>query len=466
MPTATLGSCGVRLCAPHNMYRKQFLRSLLKEIGVPAAVYEPAISLVSSQSQSSPWYGSPPSITYPSVSPLKRTSSSVGVQSQTRTKRSKKSQRERSNAVNMISGYYAKPFRKGVVPVSKFLKYGHVVKTEHGLELSANECAYFGHGPAIQQILKALCGAILRKVLAKRGVAVRNPVDPLFPNAVATTVASWYFKYRTQTDNITVNSTGGSVLPSDTFKSLRDQIEADFRAQFTVRRGIEFISFHFDMTTGTTQPLNAVVIDLQTLMLDMYFKSVITIQNRSIASSGVASANELLTDVENNPIIGKVYMGHGNMLEPRNASWAGPIANTSFVSDNVTGLINFNSSDVNVGSDLTAQLRHPPSANFFKSLVKVGNTRLNPGQIRRGYLNYSFKGSLKKFINKTITAIEYVSSEGRMSFGKCEMYAFELLCDSRVAEEPDVKIGASIRQDYGAKCWNYIVGMPADYTEY
>lgn len=453
-------------------------RRLGDDLGVPKPVTNGLIQLVELSDRFGgsdlQWYASPPSQPYLLPEPPSKKRRYTGTDQNFKygngpTETETEEPRRRSNRVNMVMGYRSKPFRKKRVKgMSRFLKQGHVIVREHGAEVSAGETLYVGHGIAGTGVLQVVSGAIARLLCRKMGIAVINPVDNLFQNVSGGNVGDVLIRYRPDSASA-MTSTSSTVLTNGaTFQTLRGIIDGYLQTIFsTVNRQPELFSINFQPYTDTAGFVNKdVQVDLTTCMIEFEWWSKIIIQNRSVASSGVAAANELATDVENNPIVGKVYQGFGNTLEPRFAPSAN-LATNSFSADESTGLISFDSQQAGVPAPLAAILKHPPSKGFFKSVYKMGNTRLNPGQIRSGYLSYKFRGSIKSFMKKAVAFWEYAGGTptGNVNIGKAEMYAFELLVDSRVTEEPDIKVGLSIKQKYSCRAWNYTRGMMAEFTE-
>lgn len=367
-----------------------------------------------------------------------------------------------TSGFSKMPGFYSKKFRVRRVNriglpaksgFERFTEKGGTV-TDPSVVAGATEgCVYVGHGVARAQVAYAALGAILRKLALKCGfqfsswsALVQTAEDIGNPTLIGG-IVTIYFKRGNETApsaqigaNVTAAITWGTLLDS-LFGGLNTASASDFtELQFTE-------AFWFRNDGSNQLPVGR--INLLGAKVKVEFSSNIKIQNQTL-SEGVDTTD----NVDANPIHGKVYEGMGNGFKLGFANLATTPVDQYVKAEPTNGLINFNWSDGALAMDHC--YRRPPSKSGFLGTYKMGATRLQPGQIRTGYLSYSKVVSLDYVIGAYMRA-EKLGAKSRFQFGKCQLFGFEKHIHQTLTSSA-ITLSYEINQRYGAVLIQKAVG--------
>lgn len=134
-------------------------------------------------------------------------------------------------------------------------------------------------------------------------------------------------------------------------------------------------------TTPTLLGTRLLFLDMRRMGFDIYVKSALKIQNRTINSSGNLEAD----DVDNVPLYGKSYEGSGNWFELSDQVFAPEVASDS---PNILQGVFTNASNFS----------EPPSLRHVVHANKSGKAHLDPGQIKTSVLIYRKRFTLNQLL--------------------------------------------------------------------
>lgn len=333
---------------------------------------------------------------------------------------------------------------------------GATKKVETGgvFEAATSQSIYIGHGTAPKKIRDSVCRAIFKKLFAKAGVCIQDWVYQ-FPTKGVGNILNIIVEY-TDTDNYTVyTSFAFPVSATDNWETNA----TNFAAAWETAWGVATYQAHQIRLVETTGAgsnisLERAILRCADITLEFDILSVLSIQNRTLAThlTGGAADNqeEVFNNITNNPLIGKVYTPKkwttGFMPASR-----GPTAGIKpfqLTAGSEFGLINVGSSEATNQYPLLAQ--KPPPSWFFDS-TRGANLKLDPGQIKKSVVKFRATITFNTFLLKapTIMASSNVYNS-IIPFGKCELIGLEKMLDSRDEVASKIALGYELNQIY--KC--------------
>lgn len=188
-----------------------------------------------------------------------------------------------------------------------------------------------------------------------------------------------------------------------------------------------------EAVSGTVAGTTLLQMDLRRAQFDIYVKSALKLQNRTVNTAGQTEADE----VDNVPLYGKSYEGSGN--------WIG-------IGNEVIAPLQGTPANEFVGAFLAG---HPAQEPLAKSQVKkcslIGKAHLDPGQIKTSVIVYRKKFTLNSLTRMYLRSTsESGSSLGCIEIGKFRAFHLEKMIQSvgtdnanaiKMAFEVDYKIG-------------------------
>jgi len=161
-------------------------------------------------------------------------------------------------------------------------------------------------------------------------------------------------------------------------------------------------------TVGQATDRAPVRIDLSQAYVNLYLKSSMKIQNRTIEDS-----TDNLESLDQCPIYGKSYSGVGNGVEQPTRLFTA--TSLQLIADQNLGIIEGSASDLG--------LQEPISKVYFNHVKNEGKIKLEPSQIKTSVLVYQRTFSVNRL--RKIIADGINGSKLRSSFGKFRFFAFE-----------------------------------------
>jgi len=350
-------------------------------------------------------------------------------------KRGKKRSKKMSYST---TGSYVGPFRSrkitGFSKTDAYRNFGFCNTTEITGTVSDPDCVYVGHSTTSgHRILTVFLQAALRKLYRKVGFTCTNVNDPLLGyegasdgwrlilsvKEVSTGVITTVTYDTIGVDSIAriVGDTAGGVAPG--WPSLYNfwinylqngpptgATQQPTRLSLYQRDGNLASFYHF---MGDIYFPNE--------MINLYVKSELKIQNRTLGSSGSGDAE----DVTNNPLVGKSY-------EFTTANPRVKVENCDIISSMIdaTGVITRRAAEFPAQTNVI--MREPPSPKIFWNISKHGKVLLQPGNIKKDTLTYVVRKQVYQFFqdldwrpvsNAVATAISMKGS------GKSALFALE-----------------------------------------
>jgi len=333
-----------------------------------------------------------------------------------RTARSRRSNNISVPAHNRVVGHTTR-----LLPASKLMKYGVQTCTETGGIVTSDYCRYIGHATCPNGFMKRTFWRALLKNLLIR-ISKLNPVwdaTPLDFGVTDTIVIKW----RPQMGSATADSFQPFAYVAQTQEELAIEMHNYF---ISAQQQFEIIGMFY-------KPLNlnpgSYYVDLKNARVTMDCVSTFKMQNQSVT----ITADDEADNVNNVPLVGKVYEGRGT-----GTRWVGGTASAvPFICDPLKGIIN--------KDGITNQLAEPPSAKLFEQVTGSGKVSIAPGEVVTSKLHYQKEVSLQHFITLVWDFTnETAPNNYKMKYnGSFKIYALEKLIEFQLASaegENEIKI--------------------------
>lgn len=331
-----------------------------------------------------------------------------------------------------------------------FEKSGYIRHTETGGEVTDTDCVYTGHGCAARQVCHVVAGALIRSICRKIGIQMLHPEDRFQPNTSAVGIIGRFNIFWKQTAHGAMLGAQIDIGANDINRTIVDNVADSLEAIFNQAGILMTMNLTRYTGPGGVQPADAVwsdaQLDLTTCNVHFRFVSHMLIQNRTKASSDALQDDT--TNVERNPITGAFYVVNSNgFVERQTNNITGPTNSFELTADQTNGFVGIDRDDANRNTNMQNWLKHPPNKSYFRGVQQYSKITIQPGTIKK----YSIARDYVKNINQLSRLMQGTFTEKRCnSFGKSQMFATELLCDSRVVTEPSVSVGYEIKQQYYA----------------
>ena len=332
------------------------------------------------------------------------------------------------------------------VKYNRFNRYGSVKKVENGGLQNGSDCVYLGHSTSVhEQLVPAAVRAIVRELAKQAGFdfAQWDEIIPLGGANNWTYSLLYYASHKTGTQS---SSSTSITAGTQTYLGLADAIYTQLKT--TMQPGVELAEIRLNDHDGHC---NAKVLLSQ---MDLTFEvvSVMKIQNRTLATSSITTAehDEEMTQISNNPVVGKIYSGnHDGFMPDARGILPGGASFEGLLADTQQGVIAAKAADLPVG------FKKPIDGQFLKSCYKTGNVIIMPGEIKTSRLKYTRRMNCLEFFTKLSTEIDEATvadTRLRTRFGVCEMVGVEKQLNSRDGEA-DISLAYEVSQIY--KCSGY-----------
>jgi hypothetical protein len=322
---------------------------------------------------------------------------------------------------------------------------GSIHELEHSTTVNNAQAAYVGMSYGLDEILTAMCRAMIRQLFIKAGHSIPN-MNAKVQGPTSTWLSS--------PGRITLHySTAGTAVQIQPFVVSADDTYNDVAAQLIIwfentfdPAGLAYtfqsIEWFNQLGGGVTDNLAAnATLQLSGSFIDITFSGKMHVQNQTLAAGVGDESNSL--DVAANPLIGKVYFGRGNELRTSRVLSSSTVV--SGLADANHGLITFNQTGM-VG-DMGFAYNRPPGASGFMSVKNCKPLSLAPGQIK------TFYTSFKKHIsfNQMMSLIDpYLSKlDGlpvRTGFGGFVAVGLHKKC--KISGDPNNNLGVEINAKY------------------
>ena len=333
--------------------------------------------------------------------------------------------------------------------IDKYAKYGVVLHRENGAVVSTDgiekaQSFLIGHATCSKlQLINDLAHAITKLIATRMGMTIVKFSDSIFGNdfpPVEIVIRVYYTLFSTAAES------NFSVVCDTTNKSwayVSEQIFANMQVLVNGESGVQFERILIER-----KDFNAVAgyygvcqIDLQEAKVDLYTKSTMKVQNRTINSSGNVEAD----DVDNVPLYGKTYMGTGNYFRTQNSTLACDVFGTAVSNGNI--LV------VKCHATNYPALREPLSKGLISHCSKVGKIHLDPSEIKTSSLVYRLRIKLNTMMQQLIQVGAEITNIASCKYGKYHFVHVEKMIQAvgvsdvnaiNIAYEVDSKVGIII----------------------
>lgn len=365
------------------------------------------------------------------------------------------------------TGYFKGRLRKGrwkkfSSKVAKRLKYNiqgiEHVEERRGVQTDS-QCVYVGHSIASYQLMLDVSRAIVRAIWKKAGIDVTD-----FNTAIPMSATNSYQLSFTYLKDVT--STGAwfgypiTITLGTTYNQLATSLHDSFVVLMTDAvptvegpwQHLKIYEFSLVNGVGTAYEQIMARIPATALNIDLAFTSKLTMQNQTLAAGGADVQDELTTNVENNPLKGKLYksMKMSNGLTCKYKPNLSTTAFRNLIADSDTGMI------LESGGSLgNAMYYKPPDPYFFNS-TKAVNVNLAPGAIKVDTIHFKRRMTIDRFFQVFGNAMWRRTNQTPpfnqtwVPFGLAHVVGFEKTLDSG-ASEANLRVAYELEQKYQVK---------------
>jgi len=341
---------------------------------------------------------------------------------------------------------------------SQYAKKGFMMRTEKGGVIEQDKCVYVGHtSGAPDKILRVLFHCIIRKIYALASTQMKTFKEEIFNDDSTTTETVTRF------DLVWIDGDAGdrrvvSIIPAaeSTYESVADSLQSAFVTDFQTAHAaaafsrFRMIELRYVLSAGTTT-INKAKLPLSELYFKMNCVSELTLQNRTLANSGVnPEHHDSMLDVENNPVEGYKYRvpGTGFVMKWTNDTTAPSVP---FIADSASGVITGDPDDANLTTEEQDLLQRPPTSFAFQRCSRSVKCVLGPGALKRNKLTHTATYHVNKILHGLKEHL--LGNANRCFVGKSEMFAFEKMMHTTDATEPDISIGYECNTTYYGLVW-------------
>lgn len=354
--------------------------------------------------------------------------------------RSFMSARNRTNA-----GYLPRSRR---VKTDKFFgRNGVVTKQEFGSSLSDPDCVYVGHGIPGNTLIETTLRTLIKMLYHKHGWEI-----PSFSEVIPLSGSDIHFiqieSYASSVSSSVTLSNTANIVSGDTWETIVNRLMTIFTAISSDKRRWQSIALYDGSNVGTDRTMLAKIM-LSKLNMHYYFVSNLKVQNVTEAATGTDANDELTTNVEANPLIGKEYF----KKEWKNGFdlyWRPGVTNTDwdgFFVNNTSGVIATTADDATPATGTYNDFKKPPPDFVFNS-TRAASVAMDPGQIKTSKIVFKTRLMFQSFMDKTTDIwINYaITSNAIFEFGFAKLIAVEKLLDSRLASDAPVGVQYEVSQ--------------------
>lgn len=349
------------------------------------------------------------------------------------------------------------PNRAKYATVNVIQRQGYMIEYEAGGSVQDPAAVYVAQGFPARVVLESMCGSIVRKMFIKFGLEIKGwTVGAMTGDA--TDRFQWTIQHQTNSPGAVVNAlsaeVNGSVTAANLAFALADLFMSITPNTQTYMNIVEirclwrrFLTAGPPATYDFREEYRVIANDLD---ITMYFKSMLTLQNRTNSVGGGADESSVL-DVAHNPLVGKKYFGRGTHVNMKSMDGG---ADNRFLSINVnTGFNAVPASDLTT----TSGARKLPYWNDLTNIYGSTGLLLAPGEIRDSFLyhkkTYKFAALHKMLFDFMRTAATApLGTDQIMINFPVRVLGFEKKIDSRTAGQPDVVVAWQMNYTLGMMC--------------
>jgi len=180
-------------------------------------------------------------------------------------------------------------------------------------------------------------------------------------------------------------------------------------------------------------------------MTNTALKAQIDSQITNETATGGITTYDVVTNINNNPVRGKVYTGFGQdyPLNFQNSA----VTNISVATRADNGFMEFPYTNAAaMTNEMVQALQKPPPFYRWTGMVSNKYITVQPGQIQTSKIVKSYRMNLNKWIQMCIPYLKNSPEGNRLNIrylGKSAFFGLEKMLDSRTSE-PDIRIAYEI----------------------
>lgn len=318
--------------------------------------------------------------------------------------------------------------------LSHIMDKGFLLTKEIGISGSADDAVYLGHSTyAENQYRLTIMAALLKLLLRACKQRMRN-VDELVPFAPGTKIGISFkvdMDSNLATQTFVAAGVGGTPSTSTYYDIINNWVGVlnYNNPRFTL------VDLFVDPADAAKDSLQVpVTVDISKASIQVWAKSAMKIQNATTSTAG-AEADE----VDNVPVTGKNYYGHGTGMIANFVDKPAADVN-QFYTRTDAGFFKYAPLDDSLG------MTEMPPLGYFRGGKAIGKHTINPGKIRYSTLIDSYTVSLNWLIKKIV----FTTVPNQVcDLGKFRIFGFEHVIKA-TDDAPNIKMLAEV---------NYQVGM-------
>jgi len=331
-------------------------------------------------------------------------------------------------------GFYKGPFKKPGFNLKTveghYASRGYVQRRETNGSMSDPHAVYVGHSTFDPSMIAGTVAAcLLRKLLKIGGVSVNDRAMQLPMNSL-TQALGYKIEFSVITENGTINLDSSFLFLSNTNFSGVVGGMGDFQTfigdSLLNNNDISLKPYmlclyqedRYQLTPELSTQRLVAKLDLAEEIIDLKIHSILTIQNRTSAANASGSSTFVTDRTDSQPLKGRIY-------EFRNGDPRLRIPNAA---QSLIDQVPIDGAILIRSAQLGADWEDAPPPNYFANCIKTGHVKLDPGHMKKGYIQYSFHGTFYNMLTKlraatsdTVATIVYAARVA----GHCQLIGFE-----------------------------------------
>jgi len=363
---------------------------------------------------------------------------------------------------NSTMGFYKGAFKKA----SKFnlktfegyyTSKGYVQRRETNGVITDDHACYVGHSTFDPVMIQGtVAGCLLRKLMKIGGVAI-NDRSMVLPMNTLTSAVGYRVEFSTITENgvialydnfnfLAATNFSGILGGMGTFQNFIGECLIGEMVEIAVKPYMLTL-YQQDIVQISPSEVSTyrlvAKMDLSEEIIDLQIHSELTVQNRTNAAQAAAGSFYNLDRTDNQPLKGRIY-------EFRNGD---PRLRISNAAQTLIDQVPIDGAILVRAAELGTDWQNVPPPNQFANISKSGLVKMDPGHMKKGYINYSFHGTFINMLVKlraaTFTAVGGITYAARM-LGHCQLIGFEE--EMRTPSTNPVAIAYERQLTVGATC--------------
>jgi len=337
--------------------------------------------------------------------------------------------------------------REGIM--DKFVKKGVVLASERGGVMSTTaveqaQSFIIGHVTAGSDHVRSMCAYGLVKMIAQKlGRAVLDFNQLALPGGGR--IENLGIQYYTAGNGKA--SFSADFTSTSTWQDIYSQVLGFFNNHNTdVSFYMTVLEWQYKSvaTTPAVGTQTQFRLDLVKARVQMYTKSSLKVQNRTINTAG----NDEEGDVDNVPMYGKQYEGNGNHIVYGNHLAGALYPSNDILRCNADLLIQEKATNAAL-----PQLREPPPLSVLKNAKTIAKAKLDPGEVKTSVLTWSQSALLNVVLRKTTISNNLSPLVTPQHIGKFRIFILEKMIQAVATDNINgMKLAYELDAKYAVIC--------------